>query len=67
MCFLPQLHIATANGFIDVVDYLLANNCPVHLKDNDEWQPVHAAACWGHVRITGLDGIYASLDLRGFT
>lgn len=20
------------------------------VEDNDKWQPVHAAACWGHVR-----------------
>ncbi|KAI5719925.1 hypothetical protein M8J76_016696 [Diaphorina citri] len=41
------LHIAAANGYLRVVEYLLDQ----HHVDKDGWQPVHAAACWGHVDI----------------
>jgi len=37
-----------------VVEYLLDNHVATDVKDSDEWQPVHAAACWGHVSIVFL-------------
>ncbi|KAJ4448880.1 hypothetical protein ANN_00271 [Periplaneta americana] len=43
------LHIAAANGYLRVVEFLLDHNVATNVKDNDDWQPVHAAACWGHV------------------
>ncbi|GJQ79020.1 hypothetical protein Trydic_g181 [Trypoxylus dichotomus] len=45
------LHVAAANGYITVVEYLLDQNVRTDVKDKDDWQPAHAAACWGH----GLD------------
>ena len=45
------LHIAAANGYIQVVEFLLENNFQINVDDNDNWQPIHAAACWGHVSI----------------
>lgn len=46
-----QLHIAAANGYLRVVEYLLDQNVSTDVRDSDDWQPVHAAACWGHVCI----------------
>ena len=46
---LLQLHIAAANGYIRVVEFLLDQHVSTDIEDNDKWQPVHAAACWGHV------------------
>ena len=43
------LHIAAANGYLSVVEFLLDQHVATDLKDNDGWQPIHAAACWGHV------------------
>jgi protein phosphatase 1 regulatory subunit 16A len=43
------LHVAAANGYLDVVELLLEHNFPTNVVDADLWQPVHAAACWGHV------------------
>ncbi|KOB75871.1 Protein phosphatase 1 regulatory subunit 16A [Operophtera brumata] len=43
------LHIASANGYIKVVEYLLEHRASTDVVDHDMWQPVHAAACWGHV------------------
>ncbi|KAF4527792.1 hypothetical protein B566_EDAN016377 [Ephemera danica] len=42
------LHIASANGYLRVVDFLLDQHVSTDPKDKDAWQPVHAAACWGH-------------------
>ena len=46
---LLQLHIAAANGYIRVIEFLLDQHVSTDIEDNDKWQPVHAAACWGHV------------------
>lgn len=45
------LHIAAANGYLRVVEFLIDQNVSLDVQDNDCWQPVHAAACWGHVSI----------------
>lgn len=44
-----QLHIAAANGYTKVVEFLLENHVNVDATDKDLWTAVHAAACWGHV------------------
>ena len=44
-----QLHVAAANGYLSVVEFLLDHHVSTDVLDNDQWQPVHAAACWGHV------------------
>ncbi|KAJ9590717.1 hypothetical protein L9F63_016233, partial [Diploptera punctata] len=48
------LHIAAANGYLRVVEFLLDHNVATNVKDNDDWQPVHAAACWGHLEVLEL-------------
>jgi len=40
------LHVASANGYLQVVEFLLENNFNVNINDNDNWQPAHAAVCW---------------------
>lgn len=45
------MHIAAANGYDEVVEYLLDHGAKINVVDFDEWQPIHAAACWGHDKI----------------
>jgi protein phosphatase 1 regulatory subunit 16A len=40
------LHIASANGYQIVVEYLLQQHVSVNLQDADGWTPIHAAAFW---------------------
>ncbi|KAJ8944327.1 hypothetical protein NQ318_016134 [Aromia moschata] len=48
------LHIAAANGYISVVEFLLDHGVRTDVKDKDDWQPSHAAACWGHLEVLEL-------------
>ncbi|XP_033326171.1 myosin phosphatase targeting subunit 75D isoform X3 [Megalopta genalis] len=48
------LHIAAANGYLRVVEFLLDQHVATDVEDNDKWQPVHAAACWGHLEVLEL-------------
>lgn len=45
------LHIAAANGYNTVVSFLLEKNVALEACDADLWQPIHAAACWGHIDV----------------
>lgn len=45
------LHIASANGYLSVVEFLLEHHVSTDVEDEDLWQPIHAAACWGHLEI----------------
>lgn len=40
------LHIASANGYQLVVEYLLQQHVSINLQDVDGWTPLHAAAFW---------------------
>jgi ankyrin repeat protein len=40
------LHIASANGYQAVVEYLLQQHVSINLQDADGWTPIHAAAFW---------------------
>lgn len=44
-----QLHVAAANGYLEVADFLLDQHVAIDVTDDDMWQPIHAAACWSHV------------------
>lgn len=46
-----QLHIASSNGYMSVVEFLLDHGASTDECDDDYWQPIHAAACWGHVSV----------------
>ncbi|VEN50741.1 unnamed protein product [Callosobruchus maculatus] len=48
------LHIAAANGYISVVEFLLECGVRTDVRDKDDWQPSHAAACWGHLEVLEL-------------
>ncbi|XP_046544171.1 protein phosphatase 1 regulatory subunit 16A-like isoform X2 [Haliotis rubra] len=48
------LHIAAANGYIEVADFLLSNHVAINMRDDDSWQPIHAAAYWGQPEILEL-------------
>lgn len=41
-----QLHIAAANGYLDVVEFLINQRVSMEVRDEDGWLPIHAAACW---------------------
>ena len=58
------LHIASANGYLDVTKFLLEEGrVNLHAKDKDGWQPIHAACCWCHEQIAlMLLDFDASLD-----
>ncbi|XP_063893113.1 protein phosphatase 1 regulatory subunit 16A isoform X5 [Helicoverpa armigera] len=59
------LHIASANGYLKVVEYLLEHRASTDVVDHDMWQPVHAAACWGHLEVLELLVQYgADLNVR---
>lgn len=48
------LHIASANGYLSVVEFLLDHHVSTEVTDEDHWQPIHAAACWGHLEVVEL-------------
>ncbi|XP_014811587.1 PREDICTED: protein phosphatase 1 regulatory subunit 16A [Calidris pugnax] len=48
------LHIAAANGYTEAAELLLEHRASTHVGDEDGWQPLHAAACWGQVPLVEL-------------
>ena len=40
------LHIAAANGYMQVAEFLLDHHVSVDKRDIDSWQPIHGAAFW---------------------
>ncbi|XP_073947007.1 protein phosphatase 1 regulatory subunit 16A-like isoform X3 [Choristoneura fumiferana] len=59
------LHIASANGYLKVVEFLLEHRASTDVVDHDSWQPVHAAACWGHLEVLEVLVQYgADLNVR---
>ncbi|XP_028042308.1 protein phosphatase 1 regulatory subunit 16A isoform X2 [Bombyx mandarina] len=59
------LHVASANGYMKVVEYLLEHRASTDVVDHDMWQPVHGAACWGHFEVLELLVQYgADLNVR---
>ena len=56
ICF--QLHIAAANAYTEVLEFLLENDADVDVEDKDGWKPIHAAACWGNVSIGFVGSLF---------
>ncbi|CAD7080364.1 unnamed protein product [Hermetia illucens] len=54
------LHIASANGYTRVVEFLLEHHVNVDAVDKDLWSPVHAAACWGHMEVLEMLAQYGA-------
>ncbi|XP_065562011.1 protein phosphatase 1 regulatory inhibitor subunit 16B-like isoform X2 [Artemia franciscana] len=48
------LHVAAANGYLKIAEFLLECGVNTEVRDADGWQPVHAAACWGHLDVLEL-------------
>lgn len=48
------LHIASANAYEEVLEFLLDNDADVDVEDKDGWKPIHAAACWGNEKAIEL-------------
>ncbi|XP_025114575.1 protein phosphatase 1 regulatory subunit 16A-like isoform X2 [Pomacea canaliculata] len=46
-----MLHIAAANGYVEVAEFLLDNHVAVDIEDNESWQPIHAASYWAQQEI----------------
>ncbi|KAL8616326.1 hypothetical protein ACOMHN_056269 [Nucella lapillus] len=45
------LHVTAANGFIEVAEFLLDSHVSVETRDNESWQPIHAASYWAQQEI----------------
>ncbi|XP_023364120.1 protein phosphatase 1 regulatory subunit 16A isoform X5 [Otolemur garnettii] len=58
------LHIAAANGFGKAAALLLEHQASLSAKDQDGWEPLHAAAYWGQVHLVELLVAYGA-DLNG--
>jgi len=48
------LHIAACKNYVDVVNYLLQNDCDVDPADNEGWTPLHAAIHWDNCEVAQL-------------
>ena len=59
-----QLHVAACNGYVRVMEFLLSHGAIISSLDNDGWQPLHCAVCWGQVSQLLLCGHIAHLCLH---
>lgn len=48
------LHVAAANGYLEVGKFLLDHKVPINIRDDDSWEPIHAAACWQQLSMLDL-------------
>ncbi|RWS24883.1 protein phosphatase 1 regulatory subunit 16A-like protein [Leptotrombidium deliense] len=60
------LHVGAANGYLMVVEFLLDQHVSTDVVDDDMWQPIHAAACWGHPDVVEML-VQAGADLNAKT
>eukprot|EP00042_Codosiga_hollandica_P050614 m.607908 g.607908 ORF g.607908 m.607908 type:complete len:1017 (-) comp58121_c0_seq16:591-3641(-) len=59
------LHIAAANGYHDLVEYLLRYGANINAQDDDGWTPLHAAVSWGHIFVVKKLCLYrANPDIK---
>ncbi|XP_063155859.1 protein phosphatase 1 regulatory subunit 16A [Candoia aspera] len=58
------LHIASASGYLEAAELLLEHQASTSVKDEDGWQPLHAAACWGQIPLVELLVAHGA-DLNG--
>ena len=67
------LHIASANGYQTVVEFLLYHRVPLELRDVDGWTPIHCAAFWCQTNViskysmTSLPRYFLILILKPFS
>ena len=55
-------HIACANGYQLVLDYLLQQNVSINHLDRDGWKGIHCAAFWCQQAILSIDMTCMRLD-----
>jgi len=48
------LHIASANGYLSVVEFLLDHHVSTEVTDKDGWTPMHAAAYKGQLDVINI-------------
>lgn len=59
------LHVAAANGYVEVAEFLLDSHVGVDTRDNESWQPIHAASYWAQQEIMEmLVEAGADLDMK---
>ncbi len=58
--------MAAANGYSEVMDFILAQEgVDLNIIDNEGWTPFHAAVCWNQVEMMKkLAAKGATLDLK---
>nr|CAB3265092.1 protein phosphatase 1 regulatory inhibitor subunit 16B-like [Phallusia mammillata] len=56
------LHVAAANGYIDLTRYFLLHTTDPNIQDKDGWTPLHAAACWCQLEIVEILGVEFQAD-----
>lgn len=50
LLLLLQLHVAAANGYVDVLEFLLnQEDVDIHVKDKEGWTPFHVGVFWEEV------------------
>ena len=49
--YIIQLHVAAANGYLELTKVLIDYNTNFNIQDNDGWTPMHAASCWCQVSL----------------
>ena len=61
-----QLHVAAANGYTEVLEFLLSqDDVNLNIQDCEGWTPFHAAVCWGQqeaMRMLAEKGV--NLDIK---
>ena len=45
----PQVHVAAANGYLEVLAFLVENKADLNARDNEGWTAIHAAVYWNQV------------------
>ncbi|XP_076225365.1 myosin binding subunit isoform X7 [Nomia melanderi] len=61
------LHVASAKGYIKVMNILLQAKCDVNAQDFDGWTPLHAAAHWGQLKACELlVENFCNMDIKNY-
>ena len=56
------LHIAAANGYVELANFFFRHSRMVNVQDRDGWTPLHAAACWGQLEMCMILGSQNNAD-----
>jgi len=61
-----QMHIAACNGYLRVIEFLLSHGAVISCMDDDGWQPIHCAICWGQVHFSCIIVHYCMICWQSF-